>query len=70
VPESASGTRDLGGREKWVVGPLIALFLVLGFYPKPALDLINPAVSFTLGQMGVSDPAPVVPVSVQQGGTK
>ncbi len=75
VPESAAGTLDLGGREKWVVGPLIALFLVLGFYPKPALDLINPAVSTTLGRMGVSDPAPVVPVSSQplssqQGGAK
>jgi NADH-quinone oxidoreductase subunit M len=74
VPESAAGTLDLGGREKWVVGPLIALFLVLGFYPKPALDLITPAVSTTLGHMGVSDPAPVVPVSAPagtpQGGTK
>ncbi len=73
APESAAGTLDLGSREKWVVGPLIALFLVLGFYPKPALDLINPAVSTTLGHMGVSDPAPVVPVSAPastQGGTK
>ena len=61
VPESAAGTRDLGSREKWVVAPLIALFLVLGFYPKPALDMINPAVSTTLGLMGVVDPAPIVP---------
>ena len=43
-PESAAGTRDLAHREKWVVAPLIALFLVLGFYPKPVLDVINPAV--------------------------
>ena len=27
-----------------VVAPLIALLLVLGVYPKPALDVINPAV--------------------------
>jgi NADH-quinone oxidoreductase subunit M len=65
VPESAAGTRDLGAREKWVVAPLIALFLVLGFYPKPALDMINPAVSTTLGYMGVVDPAPVVPVNAE-----
>ncbi len=74
APESASGTLDLSGRERWVVAPLIALFLVLGFYPKPALDLINPAVSNTLGQMKVTDPAPVAPVTVssstQLGGTK
>jgi len=70
APESAAGTLDLGGRERWVIAPLIALFLVLGFYPKPALDLINPAVSSTLGQMGVTDPAPVTPVSVAEGGTK
>jgi NADH-quinone oxidoreductase subunit M len=67
VPESAAGTRDLGAREKWVVAPLIALFLVLGFYPKPALDMINPAVSTTLGYMGVVDPAPVVPVNAEGG---
>jgi NADH-quinone oxidoreductase subunit M len=65
VPDSATGTRDAGGREKWIIAPLIALFLVLGFYPKPALDLINPAVSTTLGYMGVTDPAPVVPVNAE-----
>ena len=32
---------DLSAREKWVVGPLIALMLVLGFYPGPALDLVR-----------------------------
>jgi NADH-quinone oxidoreductase subunit M len=41
-----------------VVAPLIASFLVLGFYPKPALDLLNPAVEKTLQHVGVSDPAP------------
>ncbi|MEO8829843.1 NADH-quinone oxidoreductase subunit M [Lapillicoccus sp.] len=69
-PESAAGTSDLSGREKWVVTPLIALFLVLGFYPKPALDIINPAVSVTLKYVGVTDPAPVVPVSVAEGSAK
>ncbi|MDQ2796599.1 MAG: NADH-quinone oxidoreductase subunit M, partial [Actinomycetota bacterium] len=69
-PESAAGTPDLSGREKWVVAPLIALFLVLGFYPKPVLDIINPAVSVTLQHVGVTDPAPVVPVSVAAGSAK
>ncbi len=49
---------DLSGRERWVMAPLIALFLVLGFYPKVALDVINPAVDKTLTYVGVTDPAP------------
>lgn len=49
---------DLTGRERLVVAPLIALFLLLGFYPKPVLDVINPAVTQTLTFMGVTDPAP------------
>ena len=48
------------GREKWVVAPLIAAFLVLGFYPKPVLDLLEPAVEQTMQSVGVADPAPVV----------
>lgn len=51
---------DLTGREKLVVVPLIALFLILGFYPRVALDVINPAVTQTLHLVGVTDPAPVV----------
>ena len=35
---------DLKARELWAVGPLIALIIVLGVYPKPMLDIINPAV--------------------------
>lgn len=38
---------DLVPRELAVVVPLIALLLVLGVYPKPALDVINPVVSHT-----------------------
>jgi len=34
---------DLIPRELAVVAPLIALLLVLGVYPKVALDVINPA---------------------------
>ncbi|HET6214070.1 MAG TPA: NADH-quinone oxidoreductase subunit M [Micromonosporaceae bacterium] len=50
--------RDLNVREVAVVAPLIALLLVLGFYPKPVLDVINPAVSATLQDVGATDPAP------------
>ncbi|MEI2733077.1 MAG: NADH-quinone oxidoreductase subunit M [Dermatophilaceae bacterium] len=50
---------DLSAREKWVAVPLIALFVALGFYPKPALDAITPAVTSILASIHVTDPAPV-----------
>ncbi|MEP7370515.1 MAG: NADH-quinone oxidoreductase subunit M, partial [Dermatophilaceae bacterium] len=60
-PESADGTPDLSHRERWVVAPLILAFIVLGFYPKPVLDVINPAVDRTLHYVGVTDPAATYP---------
>jgi NADH-quinone oxidoreductase subunit M len=45
-------------REIIVVAPLIALLIALGVYPKPVLDVINPAVSHTLITIGQHDPAP------------
>ena len=62
-PESAAGTPDLTHREKWVVVPLIAAFIVLGFYPKPVLDVINPAVATTLQYVGVTDPVATYPAA-------
>ena len=53
---------DLRPRELIVVAPLIALLLVLGIYPKPVLDIINPAVDHTMITIGQHDPAPSVPV--------
>jgi len=50
--------KDLSLREAVVVAPLVALIIVLGFYPKPVLDVINPAVKATLSDVGKSDPAP------------
>jgi NADH-quinone oxidoreductase subunit M len=52
--------RDLSVREKVVVAPLIALLLVLGFYPKPVTDVINPAVQATMQDIQKTDPAPAV----------
>ncbi|WNG89187.1 NADH-quinone oxidoreductase subunit M [Mycobacterium sp. ITM-2016-00317] len=49
---------DLVPREIAVVAPLIALLLVLGVYPKVALDVINPAVTHTLTTIDQPDPAP------------
>lgn len=39
--------RDLRPRELAVVVPLLVLLVVLGVYPKPALDVINPAIAHT-----------------------
>ena len=58
--EAVAGTADLSGREKWVVGPLVALLLVLGFYPAPGLDLVRAPADVTMEQVGVTDPAPTV----------
>ena len=64
VKEGNERLRDLLPREIAVVAPLIALLLVLGIYPKPALDLIDPAVGHTLTTIGQHDPAPsVTPVA-------
>ncbi|BDX33719.1 NADH-quinone oxidoreductase subunit M [Mycobacterium antarcticum] len=52
--------RDLVPRELVVVVPLIAILLVLGVYPKPVLDVIDPAVGHTLTTIGQQDPAPRV----------
>jgi NADH-quinone oxidoreductase subunit M len=60
VTEGNAELRDLVPRELVVVAPLIAILVVLGVYPKPALDLINPAVSHTLTTIGQQDPAPRV----------
>lgn len=56
----AFGMPDLDRREKFVVAPLIAVLLVLGFFPKPVLDVINPAVEKTLTSINIEQPKPAV----------
>ncbi|MET8364071.1 NADH-quinone oxidoreductase subunit M [Micromonospora sp. NPDC005194] len=60
--------RDLNLREKVVVAPLVALIVLLGFYPKPVTDVINPAVQATMDDIGRTDPAPTVGGTVQEAG--
>jgi NADH-quinone oxidoreductase subunit M len=60
VTDGNERIRDLVPREIVVVAPLIALLLVLGVYPKPVLDIINPAVGNTMTTIGQHDPAPIV----------
>ncbi|MEO9222252.1 MAG: NADH-quinone oxidoreductase subunit M, partial [Mycobacteriaceae bacterium] len=51
---------DVTRLEVAVLAPLVALTLLLGFYPKPVLDVITPSVTATLTELGApaSDPVP------------
>jgi NADH-quinone oxidoreductase subunit M len=62
--------RDLNVREVVALAPVLLLIVVLGLFPKPALDVINPGVETTLEQVGQTDPEPTVPVSTQLEGTQ
>jgi NADH-quinone oxidoreductase subunit M len=54
---------DLSIREIAVLTPLVVLILLLGLYPQPVLNVINPSVGATLTEVGLSDPV------VGQGGS-
>ncbi len=68
VSEKVLKFRDANPREVLAVAPLIALIVLLGVYPKPVLDVINPAVKATLSDMKKTDPVP--PLQAAQEGTK
>ena len=55
APRRTLRVLDLDRRELAVVTPLVALIIVLGVYPQPLLNLIEPAVSATLSDLGGSD---------------
>jgi NADH-quinone oxidoreductase subunit M len=59
--EHTSVFKDLNVRESWVVAPVLAIIIGLGFYPQVLLDVINPAVARTMQQVGVTDPKPITP---------
>ena len=57
TPENEN-LKDLNLREKIAIAPIMAIIVALGFYPSPLLNVINPASSHVIAQMGFSDPAP------------
>ena len=65
--ESVAGMKDLRPRELWAVVPLVALIIALGVYPKPVLDVINPAVQSTMSTVHATDPVPAHPAAAQNG---
>ncbi|HET9632171.1 MAG TPA: NADH-quinone oxidoreductase subunit M [Terrabacter sp.] len=62
--------RDLTSREKLVAAPLIAAFLVLGFVPNLALNVINPAVDRTLSYVQHAIPNLNTTGTVAEGSSK
>jgi NADH-quinone oxidoreductase subunit M len=72
VREQVAGMKDLRPRELLAVVPLVGLLIFAGVYPKPVLDIINPAVKVTMAQVHITDPKPAHPAgdtTVAQKGT-
>src|SRR5580704_3929913 len=61
VRDQVAGMKDLRPRELLAVAPLVALIIGVGVYPKPVLDIINPAVRVTMAQVHETDPVPAHP---------
>jgi NADH-quinone oxidoreductase subunit M len=61
VRDEVAGMKDLKARELLAVAPLIVLIIGVGVYPKPVLDIINPAVKVTMAQVHITDPVPAHP---------
>jgi NADH-quinone oxidoreductase subunit M len=54
------GMKDLGGREVIALMPIVVLTLVLGLFPAPILNVINPAVDRVMTTIGATDPSPTI----------
>jgi len=48
--------KDLSLREKIAIAPVIFIIVVMGFYPKPVLDIINPTAEKVVVNAGFTDP--------------
>ena len=48
--------KDLNIREKIAIAPVILVIVIMGFYPKPVLDVINPTSVQVVTNAGFTDP--------------
>jgi NADH-quinone oxidoreductase subunit M len=64
IRQGLEDMRDLNLREAWVIAPVMAIIVALGIYPKPLLDVINPAVHSSFTNVRSHDPAPSRPVEI------
>lgn len=60
VKEGCEKMTDLKGREIWAIAPMLVIIIALGVYPKPVLDVINPAVDRIMIQTDQTDPPPTI----------
>ncbi len=58
VMDRVRSFRDLNVRETFAVAPLIVLIVALGVYPRPIINIINPAIGYTMHDVGQTDPQP------------
>lgn len=58
--DEVRGMPDLNVRELAALAPVIFLLVFLGFYAKPALDVINPTTDQIMQDIGMTDPQPAV----------
>jgi NADH-quinone oxidoreductase subunit M len=56
ITEGNENLKDLNLREKIAIAPVLAVIVVMGFYPKPVLDLINPTSEMVVVNAGFTDP--------------
>jgi NADH-quinone oxidoreductase subunit M len=54
--EGNENLKDLNLREKIAIAPVVAIIVVMGFYPKPVLDFINPTSEKIVTNAGFTDP--------------
>ena len=54
------GMKDLNRREITALVPLAALVIVLGLFPAPLLNVVNPAIDRVMTTIGATDPSPTV----------
>jgi NADH-quinone oxidoreductase subunit M len=63
VPDDVGATvTDLTWRERVAVAPLLVVILGLGFFPRPALAIIEPTSAQLMVVAGQADPAPQIDV--------
>ena len=59
LQEGNEDISDLNLREKTAIAPVIVALVLLGFYPKPAIHIIDPMTSQIMAQVSMSDPTPL-----------
>ncbi|TDE34567.1 NADH-quinone oxidoreductase subunit M [Actinomadura sp. 6K520] len=67
---AVAGLKDLSVREKWVIAPILAIIVAMGFFPQPVLHVINPSVNETLARVDQRDPAPDITGNVAENGAR